>query len=55
MTIDINLKEWSEKTGKTEVELAKAVITLLAIKAKIMATPQRVICYFPKGDYVVRQ
>ena len=33
---DINLKKLSEESGKTEVELAKTMITLLAVKAKVM-------------------
>ena len=44
----LNLKEWGEKLGMTEIEVFKAVITFLTIKAEIMGIPQKVVCRFPK-------
>ncbi len=40
--MDINLKELSDKAGRTEVELAKTIITLLKIKAEVYDIPQRI-------------
>ena len=44
----MNLKEWGEKLGMTEIEVFKAVITFLTIEAEIMGIPQKVVCRFPK-------
>ncbi len=47
--MDINLKELSDKSGRTEVEFAKTIITLLKIKSEVYDIPQKVICYFRGG------
>ena len=36
----INLKELSERTGKSEFELAKTIVTILAIKAEVTGETQ---------------
>ncbi len=51
--VDINLRELSIKSGKSELELAKSIIILLAIKAEVTKIPQRVVCHFPKGSKVL--
>lgn len=39
----IKLKELAEKSGKSEVEIAKTIITLLIIKAEVYDIPQHVV------------
>lgn len=46
----INLKEWSDKLEMTEIEVFKAIMTFLAIKAEAMGIPQKVICNFPRAN-----
>ena len=41
--MNINLGELSKKTGKSEVELAKTIISFLTLKAAVYQQPQRVI------------
>lgn len=43
MSHEINLAELSKKTGKSEVEIAKSICVLLALKAEVYDIPQKVI------------
>jgi len=45
----INLGKLSKQTGRTEVELAKTILTLLNIKANVYGIPQKVIMSVEKG------
>ena len=46
--MDIDLKELSEKSSRSELELAKFIIQLLAMKAEVTGVPQHVVCCFGK-------
>lgn len=41
--MNIDLGKLSKETGKSEAELAKTIITLLAYKAMIFRKPQKIV------------
>jgi len=46
----INLAELSKQNGRTEIENAKTLIELLAVKADFYDKPLKIHLTFPKGD-----
>ena len=43
--MDIDMAKWSKQAGVSEVELAKAINTLLIAKAALYGIPQKVVLY----------
>ncbi len=46
--MDINLKELSRKSGKTEFEIFKLTMGLLIMGVELMGIDREVIIHFPK-------
>lgn len=50
--MNIDLGKLSKESGKSEAELAKTIITLLAYKARIFRKPQKIVLGIKKERQV---
>ena len=45
--IELDIPKWAKQAGMTEVELVKAIVGLLEVKAGLLGIPQRIQFHCP--------